>query len=70
MPLLQHSFGEGNGKALQYACLENPMDGETLQATFHGVTKSWTPLSDFTQSQLQLKTFISSHEINYLFQSR
>ena len=37
-----------NGNPLQYFCLENPMDGETWWATVHGVTKSWTRLSDFT----------------------
>ena len=26
------SPGEGNGKPLQYSCLENPMDGRTWQA--------------------------------------
>ena len=40
--------GEGNGNPLQYSCLENPMDGEAWSATVHGVTKSWTGLSDFT----------------------
>ena len=33
--------GEGNGNPLQYACLENPVDGDWL-ATVHGVTKSQT----------------------------
>ena len=41
-------IGEGNGNPLQYLCLENPMDGEALYATVHGVAKSWTRLSDFT----------------------
>jgi len=36
------SPGEGNGNPLQYFCLENPMDGEALWATVHGVTKSRT----------------------------
>ena len=27
---------------------KNPMDGGTWRATVHGVTKSWTRLSDFT----------------------
>ena len=27
--------------ALQYSCLENPMDRGTWQATGHGVAKSW-----------------------------
>ena len=40
--------GEGNGTPLQYSCLENPMDGGAWWATVHGVTKSWTRLSDFT----------------------
>ena len=31
------SSGEGNGNPLQYSCLENPMDGEDLWATVHGV---------------------------------
>ena len=33
--------GEGNGNALQYSCLENPMDRGAWWATVHGVTKSW-----------------------------
>ena len=32
--------GEGNGKPLQYSCLENPMDGGAWQATVHGIAKS------------------------------
>ena len=34
------SPGEGNGNPLQYSCLENPMDGEALEAIVYGVTKS------------------------------
>ena len=30
------SPGEGNGKRLQYPCLENPMDRGAWQATVHG----------------------------------
>ena len=40
--------GEGNGTPLQYSCLGNPMDGVAGWAAVHGVTKSWTRLSDFT----------------------
>ena len=36
------SSGEGNGNALQYSCLENPMDGGAWSATVHGVTESDT----------------------------
>ena len=39
--------GEGNGKPLQYSCLEDPLDGGAWWATVHGVTKSQIRLSDF-----------------------
>ena len=42
------SPGEGNGKALQYSCLKNPMDGGAWQATVYGVAKDQTRLSNFT----------------------
>jgi len=38
------SPGEGNGKALQYSCLESPKDGGAWRAIVHAVTKSWTRL--------------------------
>ena len=34
--------GEGNGKPLQYSCLENPMDGGAWWATVQRVIESWT----------------------------
>ena len=37
---------KGNGYALQYSCLENPMDGGAWWAAVHGVAKSRTRLSD------------------------
>ena len=40
------SPGIGNGNPLQYSCLENSMDREVWWATVHGVTKSWTQMSD------------------------
>ena len=43
---------EGNGNALQYSCLGNPMNRGAWQATVHGVVKSWTQLNDFTSLQL------------------
>ena len=46
------SSGEGNGNPLWYSCLENSMDGGAWWATVHGVTKSWTQLSDFTFTSL------------------
>ena len=42
------STGEGNGKPLQYSCLENPMNREAVawRDTVHGVEKSQTRLSN------------------------
>ena len=36
---LGRSPGRGNGKPLQYSCLENPMDRGAWQAIIHGVTE-------------------------------
>ena len=40
----EDSMEKGNSNPLQYSCLENPFDGETV----HGVTKSRTRRSIFT----------------------
>ena len=40
------SPGEGNDNPLQYSGLENSMVRGAWGATVHGVTKSWTQLSD------------------------
>ena len=42
IPGLERSPGEGKSYPLQYSGLENSMD-----CVVHGVTKSWTQLSDF-----------------------
>ena len=39
------SEGE-HGNLLQYSCLENPMDRGAWHATIHGITKSFSGLSD------------------------
>ena len=46
--VLQLENGEGNSTPLQDSCLENPMDRGAWWAAVHGVSKSWTWLSDFT----------------------
>ena len=46
IPGLRRCPAEGNGIAVQYSCLENPMDRGAWWATVHGVTKSQTQLSD------------------------
>ena len=51
------SYGEENGTPLQYACLENPTDGEAWWATVHGVIKSRTQLSTFTFTLTILQSY-------------
>ena len=48
IPESGRSLGEGNSSPLPYSCLENPMDRGALQATVHGVTKSWTRLKQLS----------------------
>ena len=48
IPGLGRSPRQGNGNPLQSYCLENPMDRGAWWATVHGVTKSQTQLSNFT----------------------
>ena len=45
-PGMGRSPGGGNGKPLQYSCLENPMDRGAWQAAVYRVTKSQTQLSN------------------------
>ena len=42
------TFGEGNGKPLQYSCLENPLDRGAWWAAVHGVAQSQTWLKRFS----------------------
>ena len=42
IPGLERSPGEGNGKPLQYSCLDNSMDTRVWWAIAQGVTKSPT----------------------------
>ena len=48
LPGLGKSPREGNGNPLQYSYLENSMNGGAWWATLYGVSKSRTPLNDFT----------------------
>ena len=57
----------GNGNPLQYSCLENSMDGGAWWATVHGVTKSWTLLSDFMTSR---DSILKSRDITLPTKSR
>ena len=64
IPGSRSSPGGGNGNPLQYSCLENPMDRGTWWAAIHGVTKSWTWLSDWTHTQKHTHTY--KHMYNWL----
>ena len=46
----------GNGNALQYSCLENPMGRGTRQATVYGVTRVG---HDWTTKHIQQRRFIN-----------
>ena len=48
IPGLGRSPGEGNGNALQYSFLENPMGREAWKATVHRVAKSQTELKQLS----------------------
>ena len=54
-------IGEGNGTALQYSCLENPMDQGAWKAAVCGVAKSGTRLSDFTFTFHALEKEMATH---------
>ena len=42
IPVLGRSPGGGNGNALRYSCLENPMDRGLWQATVLRLVRIWT----------------------------
>ena len=48
IPGSERSPGGGNGKPLQYSCLENFMDRGAWQATVHRVAKSRTQLKQLS----------------------
>ena len=55
IPLLGRSPGGGHSNALQYSCLENPMDRGGWWATVRVVTESRTRLRDYgSDSQVAL----------------
>ena len=61
IPGLGRSPGEGNGKPLQYSCLENSMGRGTWHATVHGVAKSRTRLNMHTHTHSILNFPIFEH---------
>ena len=53
--------GVGNGRSLQYSCLENHMDRAAWQARVHRVTKSQTGLSDCAHTHTHTHTHTQSY---------
>ena len=53
----------GNGNALQYSCLENPMDKGAWPATVCGVIKSQTQLTNSDTHTHTHGHFIFSHSL-------
>ena len=62
------SPGEGNGKPLQYSCLENSKDWEAWWAAVHGVAKSQTQLKWFSMHVCRNQIFWAFKSLNYLIQ--
>ena len=69
IPGLGRSPGERNGNPFQYSCLENPIDGGAWWSTIHGVTKSWTQLTDSTELTGGSSTFTFLRLFHTLFHS-
>ena len=49
---------EGPGIALQYSCLENPVDRGAWRVVVHRVAKSWTQWSDLAQHRTAQHLFM------------
>ena len=65
IPALGRSPEVGNGKPLQYSCLENSMDRVAWWAAVYGVTKSWTRLSNWVKTIFHV-FFVQSSVNGYL----
>ena len=64
IPGSERSPGGENNNPLKYSCLEKPMDTGAWRATVHGVTKSWTQLSDMHTNTHHVS--VSDHKIAVL----
>ena len=62
IPGWERSPGEGNGTAVQYSCLENPMNRGAWQATVQLVTKE----SDTTEQLTLFNLKYSNHQVKFL----
>ena len=60
IPGLGRSPGEGHGNALQYSCLEYPMDKRAWQDTIHGIAQSQTRLKQLSMHVLYFTALCES----------
>ena len=70
IPGSESSPGRGHGNALQYSCLENPMDRGAWWATVHRVIKSSTglkPLSTHTHVMFGRNLYFNQFLFNWVF---
>ena len=56
-------IGQGHGKPLQYSFLEKPMGRGAWGSTVHGVTKSWTQLSERAHTHTHTHTHTHMHSM-------
>ena len=59
--------GEGNGNLFKYSCMGNPMDRGAWQTIADGVTKSWTWLSNWTETAASRMAYFHWVLLNLLF---
>ena len=62
IPGSEGSSGEGNGKPLQYSCLQNPMVRGAWWATVHEVANSQTQLTDKAASLVSRTTCMGANK--------
>ena len=65
IPGLGRSPGGENAHPLKYSCLGNPMDRRAWWATAHGISKSWTWLSDWAHARANTHTHTHTHTHKY-----
>ena len=70
IPGLGRSPGERHGNALQYSCLENPMDKGDWQARVQRIAKSWTRLSDHPRTHARTHARTQTALCSFLKTSR
>ena len=69
LPQLRRCAGAGNGKPLQYTCLENSMNRGVWQATVYGVAKELamndklSPTEQYQSTHTHMQTTLSVRQV-------